>query len=189
MESLVPGRECGACTACCTHLNIDTEELQKFAGVDCQHLVPQRGCRIYERRPQACREWYCAWRSMANMPDDWRPDRSGVLVAYTADDIPPHYATRLGLKISLIKSQRDIRNPGLVQAIVSFVQADIPVFLLLQGPPGRVAKKRLVNDELRPLIEARDMKATEEYLLSCLEALEREPKEPVVVKYYARMPR
>src|SRR5512138_2208001 len=91
-QELVPGRECGACTACCTHLKIDTPELQKFAGSDCEHLLPQRGCGIYERRPPICRGFHCAWRQLRVMPEDWRPDLSGVLVVVTSEGVPPGYA-------------------------------------------------------------------------------------------------
>src|SRR5262249_53138238 len=71
-----PDRSCGACTACCTVLNIKT--LGKPSGCDCEHLTPG-GCGIYPDRPEACREYHCLWRMGWGRPED-RPDRSGVLL-------------------------------------------------------------------------------------------------------------
>ena len=41
---LVPDRECGACTACCTHLAIVA--IDKLAGVTCEHCIAGAGCAI-----------------------------------------------------------------------------------------------------------------------------------------------
>jgi hypothetical protein len=174
-------RQCGECTACCTHLKIDTPEFQKLAGPDCPHLVPRRGCGIYETRPQACRDFLCLWRQMPAMPDDWRPDRSGVLLVVTKDNVPPGYATDYGIKIQLIDRSADIRNPNLVRGILSFFHARIPLFLAVQGPVGRVAKMVLLNPELEPIVAARNPEALVDHLAQVMQALEREPKEAVVL--------
>lgn len=173
-------RQCGECTACCTHLKIDTAELQKLAGPDCEHLRPKRGCGIYETRPQACRDFLCLWRQMPDMPDDWRPDRSGMLLVATKENVPPGYATDYGIKIQFISPSADIRQPGVVRGILSFFHARIPVFLTVQGPVGRVAKMLLVNPGLQPLVKAGNPEAVVNYLAEVMQALEREPKEAVV---------
>ncbi len=61
-----PPRQCGECTACCDGW---------VAGGD--HC-----CSIYERRPQhPCRDFVCGWLQDASpFPDDWRPDKLGVMV-------------------------------------------------------------------------------------------------------------
>ena len=174
-------RECGECTACCTHLKIDTAELQKLADVDCEHLEPQRGCRIYASRPRGCRDFVCAWHQMPDIPDDWRPDRSGVLLVLTGENIPSGYATDYGIKVQFIRAPgAQIRNPGVVRAILSFVHARIPVFLSLQGPVGLVAKRMLLNPRLQPFMAAGEPEALIGELAEMLQALEREPKEAVV---------
>jgi hypothetical protein len=80
----ITDRECGSCYACCVHLGI--EELRKHAGTACRHLDgrngPERRCSVYARRPIACVDFYCLWRTGLFGPGD-RPDSSGVLgVAY-----------------------------------------------------------------------------------------------------------
>lgn len=75
---LVPGRDCGACTACCVEIAIDDPALTKPAGVRCDHCV-DAGCAIYADRPADCRSWYCGWRRLAELPDDLRPDACGIM--------------------------------------------------------------------------------------------------------------
>ena len=180
-------RQCGECTACCTHLKIDTPELQKLGGADCDHLEPRRGCRIYETRPQGCRDFLCLWRQMPQMPDDWRPDRSGMLLVATKENLPAGYATDYGIKIQFINASADIRSPGVVRGILAFFHARIPLFLTVQGPVGRVAKMLLLNPGLQPLVAAGNPQAVVDYLAEALQALEREPKEAVVFMHRNRV--
>ncbi|WP_413699459.1 hypothetical protein ACLKMH_18665 [Psychromonas sp. KJ10-10] len=77
---LVPGRECGECTACCVVLQIDDQDFKKPAEQACENLMDKGGCKIYACRPNVCQDWYCAWRFMAQLDETWRPDRSGILL-------------------------------------------------------------------------------------------------------------
>jgi hypothetical protein len=77
---VLAGRDCGDCTACCVVLTVDTPDFKKPAGTPCSNLTA-RGCSIHDVRPHICRSWFCAWRRVADMPDDARPDRSGLLVS------------------------------------------------------------------------------------------------------------
>jgi len=79
--TLVPGRDCGDCTVCCTWPTIDKPEIQKESGVTCKHCTAQ-GCGIYETRYPICRTYFCAWRCMDMFDDSWRPDRSGAVGRY-----------------------------------------------------------------------------------------------------------
>lgn len=85
LETLVLGpvlanRDCDECTACCTALTVDTAEFSKPAGTPCVHLG-LKGCGIHAVRPTICRTWFCAWRRLAALPDNARPDRCGLLVS------------------------------------------------------------------------------------------------------------
>jgi hypothetical protein len=85
LETLLLGpvladRDCGGCTACCVTLKVDTPDLQKPAGTPCPQLCPT-GCSIHAERPTICRTWFCAWRRIAALPDEARPDRSGLIVS------------------------------------------------------------------------------------------------------------
>lgn len=75
---LVHGRSCGSCTACCQVPAI--EVLAKPAGLLCRHSTGV-ACGIYQDRPEACVRWHCLWRKIGALPDELRPDRSGVMFA------------------------------------------------------------------------------------------------------------
>lgn len=74
------GRECGECTACCVVLLIDDESFNKPADQACSHMVEKGGCKIHAQRPSVCQDWHCAWRFMEQLGDEWRPDRSGIML-------------------------------------------------------------------------------------------------------------
>jgi hypothetical protein len=73
-----PERACGDCVACCKVLNIDEPDMLKPADHLCMHCTG-KGCGIYATRPQVCRSWDCAWRRIASMPVETRPDKLGVV--------------------------------------------------------------------------------------------------------------
>ncbi|MGI9590613.1 MAG: YkgJ family cysteine cluster protein [Myxococcota bacterium] len=73
------GRECGACSLCCTLLRVD--ELAKRGGVDCVHQRPEGGCGIYERRPGICRAYRCLWLR-GHFEESDRPDRLGAVLDF-----------------------------------------------------------------------------------------------------------
>jgi hypothetical protein len=74
--SAAMGKSCGACTMCCSALEI--AELKKPAGPRCNHCA-EAGCRIYPGRPQVCRDYECQWLTDRRLPPHFRPDRIGVL--------------------------------------------------------------------------------------------------------------
>ena len=82
---LVDGRGCGSCQACCEHLVVDTPEFSKPAGQMCYNACA-RGCSIYETRYPVCRDWYCLWRHIGDLPEAARPDRSGLMWVYAWSD-------------------------------------------------------------------------------------------------------
>lgn len=78
---MTPIRSCGTCYQCCITLGIDA--LKKRPGQACKHLSgvnPEGRCSIYATRPDACVKYYCFW--LVGMgDDDFRPDKSGILVS------------------------------------------------------------------------------------------------------------
>jgi hypothetical protein len=83
--TLVQGRECGECVACCKFLEIP--ELKKPADVLC-HNCTGNSCGIYDSRPSVCRGWYCVWRVEKELPDAMRPDKCGVMFCLDRDAQP-----------------------------------------------------------------------------------------------------
>ena len=68
-------RECGECTLCC--LVPAVPEIAKPINTMCKFC--DKGCTIYEDRPDSCRAFDCAWL-MGAMDEDMRPDKSHVVI-------------------------------------------------------------------------------------------------------------
>lgn len=75
-------RSCDGCNLCCEILEV--EEIAKDSWQKCTHMCSS-GCDIYERKPQACSDWECAWLKGA-VRYDQKPEKSGV-VAWTSREI------------------------------------------------------------------------------------------------------
>jgi hypothetical protein len=126
---LVPGRECGDCTVCCTVLAIDKPDIQKPAGVTCRHC--RSGCAIYETRPTLCRDFHCGWRQLPILDDSWRPDRSGIFVEI--EEIDGDTALSLVLIGNPLKT---VRQDWFQDFVATGVRGDVPLHLGIPGPRG-----------------------------------------------------
>lgn len=117
-------RSCGTCYACCVHLGIAA--LKKRSGQACRYLDgtnSTKRCSIYEKRPDACKIYQCAWRSGAFL-DNMRPDESGILVTpYPLDEDPNGLAATI-LIIDEAKAGT-INHPGNLQFILNFMIAQM----------------------------------------------------------------
>lgn len=74
-------RSCGECTACCDGWAKGVVNgIPMHPGRPCAFRTPG-GCGIYEQRPQQpCRDFVCGWLEAGSpFPEDWRPDRLGLL--------------------------------------------------------------------------------------------------------------
>jgi len=73
-------RNCGDCQLCCKLVPV--KSLGKAAGERCKHQSHSKGCKIYERRPNCCRLWSCAWLmgEQDDTQDLRRPDRSHYVI-------------------------------------------------------------------------------------------------------------
>ncbi|MCG6120536.1 MAG: YkgJ family cysteine cluster protein [Blastomonas sp.] len=109
-------RACGDCTACCTVLTVDTPELKKPAGTPCEKLSAH-GCSIHAVRPPICRTWFCAWRRVAAMPEEARPDRSGLLVSVNFVREPRNALEAVSLNVRAIAGHDGI-DPGMIQQVL-----------------------------------------------------------------------
>jgi len=74
----IPGKNCGACTMCCTALEI--VEFEKPPGAPCVNCSASGGCAIYATRPSVCREFECLWLTERTLPATMRPDRIGTIL-------------------------------------------------------------------------------------------------------------
>jgi hypothetical protein len=184
LDTLVPGRECGTCDACCVSLTIDDPDLQKPQGYRCRNLVRNVGCGVYETRPQTCRTFYCGWRRLKWIRASLRPDISRVLVRMQFEkpvgDAPP----RLGVVFVLLEAS-SLKAEGLAETVAAAVAGDVPVYLSVPGPPGFTSGQARVNDILEHAVLTRDKAA----LLDILRRARSQGKHgnhvPVVLKHRA----
>ena len=82
------GRRCGSCTMCCFIFGVNAPEsdLVKPPHTKCKHCVAGEGCRIYERRPEPCRQFYCLWLIDSSLDELWYPATARIVVHSTQND-------------------------------------------------------------------------------------------------------
>jgi hypothetical protein len=59
---------------------MEISELAKPTGEWCPHWAKGVGCSIYESRPGECRKFVCGWLLDANLGDEWKPEKSKLVV-------------------------------------------------------------------------------------------------------------
>jgi hypothetical protein len=142
-------RECGTCSACCTSLGVP--EIHKSAGQKCQQVKPGGGgCEIYSRRPKACRDYECLWRS-GSFAEIERPDQLGVSLdktdGYRPDMFPGEgwaYIAREAVPGGFELARGFLTKLTETFVVVLIVEAAGKRVVL--GPPAKVAK---VNDAIQ----------------------------------------
>jgi len=74
-------RECGSCTECCQGwLHGEAHGHKFYSGVPC-HFVGEKGCSIYENRPEnPCKSFKCEWLINNNIPEWMKPDKCKVII-------------------------------------------------------------------------------------------------------------
>ena len=167
---LVAGRSCGECSVCCSVLNVDTPEFQKQPGVACAHLRVGTGCSIHATRYPVCRAYHCAWRYLGSLSDDWRPDKSGVLIEFQFEDLPDHYPKRPGVRLTLVDPDKTLGRP-FFDTVAGLVASDVPIVLAAPGPPGYFPARAFMNDALREAVLKRDLPRVQAVFVEAIEAL------------------
>lgn len=179
---VIGGRQCGACTVCCTILPIDTKELKKTANLLCQHCNEGQGCRIYDTRPVVCRGFYCEWRLDPQIPATWRPEKSGIFVERIArehiEEIPAGCAGDYALSFMLVRPDA-IERPALVETIAEYITRRVAVFLTIPGPAGYLPAQIFLNEFLESAAIKRDFAGMMVTLRQAFAALSRQEFERV----------
>lgn len=183
---LVPERECGECSVCCVLLNIDSPEFQKLPRVPCVHLGPEgHGCTIHATVYPACRAYHCGWRYLKGLGDDWRPDKSGVLIDFQTEGFPANYPKRPGLRLTLAGPPETLYQPGFIGFLSGLIVAEIPCVLAIPGPKGHFPAFAFLNDALREAVMAQDAGRVEAGLRAMLAGLDNHVFNPVVHRHGA----
>ncbi len=132
--SLVPERDCGECMICCKHLSISAPNFHKPADVLCSNCIINKGCQIYETRPNVCRTWHCLWRRVADMPESLRPDRSGVIFSLLVNYDPMELFENTYIVCMSLEDRDIFERPEIAAQINKFVdEGSLPVFLSIKG--------------------------------------------------------
>lgn len=175
--SLVPGRSCGECSACCQYVSIDAPEMTKHDGVLCRHY--SAGCTIYDKRPGLCRDFFCGWRHFP-LSDQWRPDRCGFLLIAGADETPD--GRQDSVRIHLFGKHERILWPPLISYIGHLLQRDVPVFLSVPGPRGFAAARVFLSASanVHNAFASNDPQAIAAVLMDCVQICVEHPKERAV---------
>lgn len=144
LGQVLSDRVCGDCTMCCTVLTVDTPDFGKPAGTPCVHLTSS-GCGIHADRPRICRTWFCAWRRVAGLPEEARPDRSGILVSLDFVREPRNCFEGVSIMVRMEPGSKAIEN-GMAGAILdSLCDRLVPVWFtdgskkMLMHPESSVA--------------------------------------------------
>jgi len=113
-------RSCGDCTVCCEVLEIPT--LKKPIKTLCPNVC-NKGCGIYDTRPQECRTFQCLW-SEGITGSGQRPDKSGIM-SY-------HVDTQFGrtLLILEVKDRAFIKRSSQKDRLIKFAESrNTPVII------------------------------------------------------------
>jgi Fe-S-cluster containining protein len=137
-------RACGDCAVCCTTLTVDTPDFKKPPETPCTHLAA-RGCGIHAVRPHICRTWFCAWRRMGGLPDDARPDRSGLLVSLNFVSKPRNCFEGVSINVRMLDGRDAIESGMAATVLDSLCDRLVPVWFsdgskkMLMHPEDEVA--------------------------------------------------
>jgi hypothetical protein len=181
---LVAERECGECSVCCVLLNVDTPEFRKMPHAACAHLGEGgKGCTIHETRYPVCRVYHCGWRYLKGLGEEWRPDKSGVLIDFQSEGLPAHYPKRPGIRLTVAGPIETVFHPGFIAFVAGLIAAEIPIVLAIPGPPAHFPAYTFLNDALRDAVMAKDAARIEAGLRSLLAGLEGHVFSPVVHRH------
>lgn len=179
---LVAGRECGTCQECCIAPAINKPEVQKFPGSRCCNALQGGGCNIYETRPDPCRTFFCGWRRSPDFPDDWRPDRSGVMAILEINEQPQFQP--LAAALNLVGNPlKTIRRPDFIDFIARNLRNNVAIYLMLSAGPGMQSARMLLNVPLLVQAAGKSRGEMKKALEEALKILVAHPAQRYVMNY------
>lgn len=155
-------RVCGGCRQCCHVFPLPV--LDKPAGVWCR-LLGAGGCTVHgEGQPEVCRQYACYWLEHEALPEESRPDRTGLVVTESGT-IPVGGYSLPVLVINLAEPDSD-RGPAAREMLDGFLAAGMAA-LLLHGPDMRIVYDRarypgIVPDDIEAAFKAERSRDAEE---------------------------
>jgi hypothetical protein len=120
--------------------------------VPCRHLSP-KGCGLHPHWPKLCQTWFCGWRLIPGLPEEWRPDLSGILLYHFRCSQPGYGPDAYMLCLS--RGEQHLADVSVLGFVQNMVERRVPLFLMLKlGQPG--ATTIFVNDYLVEALARRD---------------------------------
>ncbi len=118
---MVVKKQCGTCTKCCEGwLHADIRGHKMYPGKPCFFVEIGKGCADYKNRPQEpCKSFTCGWIEIEDMPEEFRPEVSGVIMHFKPNNGNPY--------ISLSKAPNNTTEQYLSWAIVYARSRDINI--------------------------------------------------------------
>jgi hypothetical protein len=134
---------------------IDEPALQKLPGCRCRNALWNGACGIYETRPGTCRRFFCGWRLLPWVDERLRPDQSAVFIWLTKDEKLVIGRHRFALMVTVLRRE-GLNTSGLIETIITAIDARIGTYLIVPGPPGYTSCQRQLNSTLGEAIERQD---------------------------------
>ena len=156
----IPNRNCGECTACCVTLRINEPKLKKHADTPCCNLSPNGDCEIYNDRPSTCHAYYCGWRYLEQLGNEWRPDRSKILLRLHQDGGIILQALETPLKV-LIEQLA-------LEFIVGCIESSIPIYISVPAKPGFCYSLIKLNENLASVVDSRDLEVAQSIITQAI---------------------
>ena len=173
----IQNRECGACTVCCTAKPISSGGMVKPPGITCEHCTTH-GCGIYETRYDICIGYLCGWKWAPFIPEEMRPDKSGLLFDIIQEPAKDGYVGEV--IILAFKDPEDFargRGPDIISYLID---QNVAVYLSRPGPPGMLNAKVQVNKGFGPSVRAGNLPAFLVELRKVVQGLGNHRWEPFV---------
>jgi hypothetical protein len=112
-------RHCGTCTACC--MAMEVSELHKPVYCTCEHCGAG-ACGIYDKRPQACRDFTCFWLR-GHLGETDRPDRIGLIFTM-------RHRSGFGMVPMLVECIPGAAQTAPALAVIAQLAGEMPVMVL-----------------------------------------------------------
>lgn len=149
---VIAHRDCDGCTACCEFPPIRTKQLKKPANTLCPHCAEDRGCTVYDVRPDVCRGFYCGWFFLLDLTPAWHPNSSGVVIR--SEQFENDSVTLLILRLTSFLVSEDFAG-----MVGTWVEQGVGVEFERVGPPGHLPAKMRMNELLEDAVAARDLRS------------------------------
>jgi hypothetical protein len=144
-------------------------------------LLECGGCGIYSSRPKVCNDWYCAWRNMAHLDDDWRPDRMGVMLEFSQDNFPGEYAGKVGFRLTILDKTKIKSNAKLANFVGTQIHNKVPCIISYGTMVAELPTAGFLNYALAKAVGLRSEEGILYGITKAIEACEAQPKEMVKI--------